>query len=112
MAIKKAAMEAKPILLEPVMKVVVTAPEETLGAIIGDLNARRGKVHGMEQAGHNQRVAAHVPMSEMLTYANQLQGLTAGRGMYTMEFFDYEQVPPHIAQKIIDEAEAKRKKEE
>ncbi len=112
MAIKKAAMEAKPILLEPVMKVVVIAPEETLGAVIGDLNARRGKVHGMEQSGHNQRVAAHVPMSEMLTYANQLQGLTAGRGMYTMEFFDYEQTPPHIAQKIVAEAEAKRKKEE
>ncbi len=112
MAIKKAAMEAKPILLEPVMKVAVTAPEETLGSVIGDLNARRGKVHGMEQAGQNQRVTAHVPMAEMLTYANQLQGLTAGRGMYTMEFFDYEQVPPHIAQKIIAEAEAKRKKEE
>ncbi|MDA8089179.1 MAG: elongation factor G [Nitrospiraceae bacterium] len=112
MAIKKAAMEAKPILLEPVMKVTVTAPEETLGAVIGDLNARRGKVHGMEQSGHNQRVTAYVPMAEMLTYANQLQGLTAGRGMYTMEFLNYEQAPGHLAQKIAAEAEEKRKKEE
>ncbi len=112
MAIKKAAMEAKPILLEPVMKVTVTAPEETLGAVIGDLNARRGKVHGMEQSGHNQRVTAYAPMAEMLTYANQLQGLTAGRGMYTMEFLDYEQMPSHLAQKIVAEAEVKGKKEE
>ena len=113
MAIKKAAMEAKPVLLEPIMKVVITVPEETLGSVIGDLNARRGKVHSMEQSGHKQRVTAHVPMSEMLTYANQLQGLTAGRGIYTMEFFDYEQVSPNIAQKIMAEAEeAKRKKEE
>ncbi len=112
MAIKKGATEAKPVLLEPIMKVNIIVPEETLGAVIGDLNAKRGKVQGMEQSGNNQKIAALVPMSEMLTYANQLQSLTAGRGLYTMQFSHYEQVPNHLAQKIIADAEAKRKKEE
>ena len=112
MAIKKGAMEAKPVLLEPIMKVTITVPEDTLGAVIGDLNAKRGKVQGMEQSGNNQRITALVPMAEMLTYANQLQSLTAGRGLYTMQFSHYEQLPGHLAQKIIADAEAKRKKEE
>ncbi len=104
LAIKKAAMEAKPVLLEPVMKVEVITPEDALGAVIGDLNARRGRVQGMEpQAGGNQKVMALVPMAEMLTYANQLHSLTSGRGIYTMEFSHYEEVPSHIAQKIIEQ---------
>jgi elongation factor G len=80
MAIKKAVQEAKPALLEPVMKAEVTTPDETLGAVIGDLNSKRGKVQGVEpQAGGNQKISVLVPMSEMLTYANQLHSLTSGR---------------------------------
>lgn len=112
MALKKAFMEAKPVLLEPVMKVEVIVPEEFLGTVIGDLNARRGKVQGVEpQAGGNQKILCLVPMAEMLTYANQLQGMTAGRGLYSMEFAMYEEVPAHIAQKIIAER-AKQKAED
>lgn len=108
-AIKKAFMEAKPVILEPVMKVSVAIPEEFLGAIIGDMNARRGKVQGMDaQPGGKQIIGATVPMSEMLTYANQLQSMTAGLGIYHMEFSHYEELPVHLAQKLVDE----RKKDE
>ncbi len=104
MAIKKAVQEAKPVLLEPMMKTEITIPEESLGAIIGDLNSKRGKVQGVEpQAGGNQKINALVPMAEMLTYANQLHGLTSGRGLYSMEFSHYDEVPSHLAQKIIAE---------
>lgn len=112
MALKKAFMEARPVLLEPIMKVEVTAPDDTLGGVIGDLNSKRGKVQGVEpQAGGNQKISATVPMAEMLTYANQLQSLTSGRGLYSMEFSHYEEVPGHIAQKIIAEKEAKKTEE-
>lgn len=107
MAIKKAVQEAKPVLLEPMMKTEITIPEESLGAIIGDLNSKRGKVQGVEpQAGGNQKINALVPMAEMLTYANQLHGLTSGRGLYSMEFSHYDEVPSHLAQKIIAERQA------
>jgi elongation factor G len=110
MALKKAIQEAKPILLEPVMKVEVIIPDDTLGAIIGDLNSKRGKVQGVEpQAGGNQKISALVPMSEMLTYANQLHSLTSGRGLYSMEFALYEELPSHLTQKIIAEREAQKK---
>lgn len=109
MAIKKAVQEARPVLLEPIMKVEVTTPDETLGTIIGDLNSKRGKVQGMEpQSGGNQKITALVPMGELLTYANQLHSLTSGRGLYTMEFSHYEEVPAHIAQKIIAERQAQK----
>ncbi|MBF0567688.1 MAG: elongation factor G [Nitrospirae bacterium] len=111
MAIKKAVLAASPVLLEPIMKVEVIVPDDYLGAIIGDLNSRRGKVQGMEsQAGGNQKIAATVPMSEMLTYANQLHSITSGRGLYSMEFSHYEDVPHQNAQKII--AMAKKEEEE
>ena len=110
MALKKAIQDAKPILLEPVMKVEVIIPDDTLGAIIGDLNSKRGKVQGVEpQAGGNQKITALVPMSEMLTYANQLHSLTSGRGLYSMEFALYEELPSHLTQKIIAEREAQKK---
>ncbi len=110
MALKKAFMNAKPVLLEPIMKVEVITPDDTLGAVIGDLNAKRGKVQGVEpQAGGNQKVVCFVPMAEMLTYANQLHSLTSGRGLYSMEFSHYEEVPSHISQKLIAEFEAHRK---
>lgn len=109
MAFKKAAHDARPVLLEPIMKIEVTMPEENLGAIIGDLNSKRGKVQGVEpQAGGNQKITAVVPMAEMLTYANQLQGLTSGRGLYSMEFLHYEEVPGHLAQKMIAERQTQK----
>ncbi|HXX58028.1 MAG TPA: elongation factor G [Thermodesulfovibrionales bacterium] len=112
MAIKKVVHDAKPVLLEPIMKVEVTTPDDTLGSVIGDLNAKRGKVQGVEpQAGGNQKIMALVPMAEMLTYANQLQSVTSGRGLYSMEFSHYEELPAHLAQKIIAEkAAAKEEK--
>jgi len=102
--------DAKPILLEPIMKVEVITPDDTLGSVIGDLNSKRGRVQGVEpQAGGNQKITSLVPMSEMLTYANQLHSLTSGRGLYSMEFSLYEELPAHLAQKIIAEREAQKK---
>ena len=111
MALKKAFMDAKPVLLEPIMKIEVVSPDDTLGAVIGDLNSKRGKVQGVEpQSGGNQKIAALVPMGEMLTYANQLHSITSGRGIYSMDFSHYEEVPTHISQKVI--AEKQKQKEE
>jgi elongation factor G len=108
-AIRKAVMDASPILLEPIVNAEFYIPDETLGVVIGDLNARRGRVQGVEsQKGGTQKISALVPMSEMLTYANQLHSMTSGRGIYSMEMAYYEEVPSHIAQKIIES----RKKEE
>ncbi|KJR43643.1 translation elongation factor G [Candidatus Magnetoovum chiemensis] len=111
MALKKATLDANPVLLEPIMKVEVVAPDENLGAVIGDLNAKRGKVQGVDSQGANQKIAALVPMAEMLTYANQLQSITSGRGIYTMQFSHYEDVPAHISQKIIEERMKGQKEE-
>jgi elongation factor G len=111
MAIKKAVQEAKPVLLEPIMNVEVNTPEDTLGNVIGDLNSKRGKVQGVDsQAGGNQKINAQVPMSEMLTYANQLHSLTSGKGLYSMSFSHYEDVPAHLAQKIVEEGKKKGEK--
>jgi elongation factor G len=110
MALRKAVQDAKPILLEPIMKIEVITPDDTLGAVIGDLNSKRGRVQGVEpQAGGNQKINSLVPMSEMLTYANQLTSLTSGRGLYSMEFSHYEELPSHLTQKIIAEREAQKK---
>jgi elongation factor G len=112
MALKKAFMEAKPTILEPVMKADIVIPDDVLGAVIGDLNSRRGKVSGVEpQAGGNQKIVALVPMAEMLTYANQLQSITSGRGLYSMEFSHYEEVPGHVAQKLVAECQAHKEEE-
>lgn len=112
MALKKGFQDAKPVILEPLMKVEVVVPDDTLGSVIGDLNSRRGKVQGVEpQAGGNQKIMCLVPMAEMLTYANQLQSITSGRGLYSMEFSHYEETPGHISQKIIAERQ-KQKAEE
>ncbi len=109
MAIKKAVEQAKPVVLEPVMKVNITVPDDFLGTVIGDLNGRRGKVQGMDQIPNstNQKVLASVPMAEMLTYANQLQSMTAGRGIYTMEFSHYDPLPKQLTQKLLEEKAAK-----
>ena len=112
MALQKAARNAKAVILEPIVKIEVSTPEEFLGNVIGDLNAKRGKVQGVDsQPGGTQKVVVLVPMAEMLTYANQLNALTSGQGMYTMAASHYEEAPSHIAQTIIAENE-KAKKEE
>jgi elongation factor G len=113
MALKKAMNDAKPVLLEPIMKAEVIIPDDSLGAIIGDLNSKRGRVQGVEpQAGGNQKITVQVPMSEMLTYANQLHSLTSGRGIYSMEFSHYEETPSNIAQKVIAARQEKKEKED
>jgi len=111
MGFKKGVQQANPILLEPIMKMVVTVPEENMGDIIGDLNGRRGRVLGVEAQGRNQVITAHVPMAEVLLYAPDLISKTGGRGTFDMEFSHYEEVPPHLAEKIIAEAQAAREKE-
>jgi elongation factor G len=103
----KAAMEkAGPVLLEPVMQVEVTVPEEAVGDVMGDLNSRRGRPMGMEAKGHSQVVRAEVPMAEMLTYAPDLRAMTGGRGDYTMDFLRYEEVPSHLTEKAVAANEA------
>jgi elongation factor G len=108
MALKKGVLEANPVLLEPIMKVEVTVPEEFMGDVIGDLSGKRGKILGMEPRGRNQVVKAMVPLAEMATYASELRSITRGRGAYTMEFSHYEEVPSDIAKRIIEEAEKAR----
>ncbi len=113
MGFKKGVLECRPALLEPIMDVTIVVPEDTMGNVIGDLNSRRGKVQGMASSGSNQKVTGQVPMAEMLNYAPTLNSLTSGRGMYTMSFSHYEEVPAHLAQKVIDESKkAQAEKEE
>ena len=103
-AFKKAMKEAKPILLEPIMKVEVVTPEEFMGDVNGNLSGRRGKIQGMETKGKNNVVNAMVPMAEMLDFGPTLTSITGGRGDYFMEFAYYEEVPAQLKKKIIDEA--------
>jgi elongation factor G len=110
MAFKSAYDKADPVLLEPIMELEVTAPEEAVGAVNGDLNSRRGRLQGMEPQGGMTNIKAEVPMAEILTYAQALTSMTGGRGDYHMHFLRYEEVPTHIAQKIIEET--KKEKEE
>jgi elongation factor G len=106
MAFKKAAEQAQPTLLEPIMLVHVTVPEDAVGDVIGDLNGRRGRPLGMEPKGSMTEIRAEVPMAEMLNYAPDLRSITGGRGDYAMEFARYEEVPAHLAQKVITAAHA------
>jgi elongation factor G len=101
MALKKAAKQAKPVLLEPIMAVEVVTPEDYMGDVIGDLSSRRGKVEGMEQRGNAQVVRAQVPLAEMFGYATDLRSRTQGRATHTMQFDSYQQVPESIAQEIV-----------
>src|SRR5438034_3935458 len=109
-AFKSAYEQADPVLLEPIMELEVTVPDEAVGAVNGDLNSRRGRLQGMEPQGGMTSIKAEVPMADILTYSQSLTSLTGGRGDYHMHFLRYEEVPPHIAQKVIDEA--KKDKEE
>jgi elongation factor G len=109
LAMKQAMEQAGPVLLEPIMIVTVSAPEDAVGDVIGDLNSRRGRPLGMEPAGPRMtEVKAEVPMSEMLSYAPDLRSITGGRGEFGMEFLRYEEVPGHLAGKVVDEARAER----
>ena len=108
LAIKKGFMDAKPILLEPIMKVEVVVPEQYMGDVIGDLSSRRGKPLGSESRGRNIAVNALVPLAEMATYASTLRSISSGRGAYHMEFDHYEEVPGETAKKIIEVYEKER----
>jgi elongation factor G len=108
LAYKKACDEAKPVLLEPIMKVTITTPDEYMGDIMGDMNSRRGRVLGMDSAGKNQVINAEVPLAEFQTYAPDLRSMTGGRGMYSMEFLRYDEVPAQIATKVIEQVNAEK----
>src|SRR5216117_2368349 len=112
MGLQKVFMDARPILLEPIMNVEVMTPADHAGDVIGDLNGRRGRIVGMEPAGETAAVRAVVPMSEMLTYESSLRSMTGGRGGYSMEFSHYEEVPSFLADKVIKEAKGEREKTE
>jgi elongation factor G len=105
LAFKKAAEQAGVVLLEPIMNVSVTVPDDLVGDVIGDLNGKRGRIQGMEPNGDGTTtVRAQVPMAEMLRYASDLRSITGGRGSFEMSFSHYEEVPAHIAQKVVEEA--------
>jgi len=106
MGFKKGVLQCNPVLLEPIMDVEVSCPEDMVGDIIGDLNGRRGRVQGFEAKGHRQIVKAQVPQSEMLTYASDLRSMTGGRGIFTMKFSHYEDLPAHLQEKVIAESKA------
>lgn len=109
-AFREAVQDAGPVLLEPIMSVRVIVPEENMGDIMGDFNSRRGRVLGMETEAGRSVVRAEVPLAEMQRYSNDLRSMTAGRGVFEMEFLRYERVPAHIQQEII--AQAEKEKEE
>jgi elongation factor G len=104
MAFKDAMESAQACLMEPIMTVTVTVPEEAVGDVIGDLNSRRGRPLGMEPKGNVTEVKAEVPMAELLSYAPDLRAITGGQGEYTMELARYEEIPAHIAQSVVQEA--------
>jgi elongation factor G len=108
MAFKQAYEQADPVLLEPIMQLEATVPDEAVGAVNGDLNSRRGRLLGMEPAGGMTTIRAEVPMAEVLTYAQSLTSLTGGRGDYTMTFLRYEEVPAHVAQRIVEQVRKER----
>src|SRR5947209_8517783 len=103
LALKAAVARAKPVLLEPIFAVEVVTPEEFMGDVIGDLNRRRGHVHGMEQRGNAQVVSARVPLAEMFGYATDLRSMSQGRATYTMQFERYDEVPSGVAEKVVGE---------
>ncbi len=104
MAFKKGALEAQPVILEPMMKVEVTTPEDWMGDVVGDLNRRRGIIEGMDEGVAGLKIIrAQVPLSEMFGYATDLRSATQGRASYSMEFFEYAEVPKNIAEAIVAE---------
>jgi elongation factor G len=108
LAYRKAAVEANPVLLEPIMKIKVKTPDDYMGDIMGDLNSRRGRVLGMDTEGKYQVINAEVPMAEILKYAPDLNSMTGGRGAFTMEFERYDEVPVQLSEKIIEEVNSQK----
>jgi elongation factor G len=109
MAFKKAVLEAKPTLLEPIMQMEIVVPDDCMGDVIGDLNSKRGRVLGMDTKGKKQIIRANVPQAEVLKYAPDLRAMTAGRGMFTMKFAHFEEVPGPLQEKIIEAAKQEEK---
>jgi elongation factor G len=107
LALKEAVSRANPVLLEPLMKLEVVSPDEYLGGIVGDLNSRRGKIEGMEMRGTSRVVRAQVPLAEMFGYATILRTLTQGRGVFSLEFQQYEIAPPQVSEAIIARIEGR-----
>lgn len=110
LAFKKGMEESKPVLLEPIMKVEIFIPEDYMGEIMGDMNRRRGRILGMEQEGHYQKVMAEAPQAEMFSYATDLRSMTQARGYFTMAVDRYEEVPAHISEKVVETLRAEREK--
>ncbi len=107
-AMRQALEQAEPVLLEPIMLATVSVPEESVGDVIGDLNGRRGRPQGMEPVGGMTEIKAEVPLAEMLSYAPDLRSITQGQGDYTLELLRYEELPSHLAQKVIEQASTDR----
>ncbi|WP_305042157.1 elongation factor G [Geoalkalibacter sp.] len=103
LAFKKALEACKPVLLEPLMVMEITVPDDCMGDVIGDMNSRRGKVLGVEPKAGSQLIRVQVPMAEVLRYAPELRSMTSDRGMFTMEFSHYEEVPPHLTARLLAE---------
>ena len=112
LAFKKAALAAKPVLLEPIAEMEVVIPEENVGDIIGDLNGRRGRVLGVDALGKSQIVRCQVPLAEVLRYSSDLRSITSGRGQFTMKVSHYEEIPAVIAEKVISESKKEMGEEE
>ncbi len=108
LAFKKGCAEAQPVILEPVMRLEVTVPEQYMGDIMGDLNKKRGRIQGMETKGNIQVIKATAPMAEIQRYSIDLRSMTQGRGLFTMEFDHYEEVPGNIAEAVIEEAKKRK----
>jgi elongation factor G len=104
LAMKQALEQANPVLLEPIMLVTLSVPEDTVGDVIGDLNSRRGRPQGMEPNAAMTEIKAELPMAELLGYAPDLRSITGGQGDYTMEFLRYEEVPAHLVSKVLGAA--------
>ena len=112
MALQKAVLEGDPCILEPIMDVEIRVPEEYLGAVMGDVNSRRGRIVGFEKEGKYQKVKALIPLAEMHGYTMDLRSLTKGAGRYTMKLSHYEELPPHLAQPLIDEYQKSKSQQE
>jgi elongation factor G len=103
MAFKKAMESARPVLLEPILELEIVVPPESMGDVMGDINSRRGRVLGMDNRGPKQVVRAEVPMAESLAYAIDLRALTSGQGYFTQKVSRYDEVPDHLADRIVKE---------
>ena len=103
MCIRDRLEKANPVLMEPMMKVEIIVPEQYMGDVMGNVSSRRGRVDGMESRGPDQIIHAYVPLSEMFGYTTDLRSRTQGRGMFTMQFDHYEEVPKSVAEKVIGE---------